>query len=114
MKKTFDLSLDLCTAGWNTYAAMALPGSQLYKNAIEKGIKLPENYEGYSFHSYNTQPLSTESLSASEILKIRDKKFIEYHSNENFLSKIREKFGSVAVENINKVTKINIKRKLYS
>ena len=34
--------------------------------------------------------------------------------DENFLSKIREKFGSVAVENINKVTKINIKRKLYS
>ena len=24
IKKTFDLSLDLCTAGWNTYAAMAL------------------------------------------------------------------------------------------
>ena len=114
IEKTFELSKKLNTLGWNTYAAMALPGSQLYKNAIEKGIKLPENYEGYSFHSYNTQPLSTESLSASEILKIRDKKFIEYHSNENFLSKIREKFGSVAVENINKVTKINIKRKLYS
>ena len=29
MKKTFDLSKELCTAGWNTYAAMALPGSQL-------------------------------------------------------------------------------------
>ena len=36
MKKTFDLSLELCTAGWNTYAAMALPGSQLYKSALEK------------------------------------------------------------------------------
>ena len=30
IKKTFELSLDLCTTGWNTYAAMALPGSQLY------------------------------------------------------------------------------------
>ena len=38
MKKTFDLSLELCTAGWNTYAAMALPGSQLYKNALDKNI----------------------------------------------------------------------------
>jgi len=25
---------------------MALPGSQLYKNAVDQKIKLPENYEG--------------------------------------------------------------------
>ena len=73
MKKTFDLSLELCTAGWNTYAAMALPGSQLYKNALDKKYKLPESYEGYSFHSYETQPLSTETLKAEEILEYRDK-----------------------------------------
>ena len=54
MKKTFDLSLELCTAGWNTYAAMALPGSLLYKNALSKKDKLPDSYEGYSFHSYET------------------------------------------------------------
>ena len=66
MKKTFDLSLELCTAGWNTYAAMALPGSQLYKNALEKKYKLPDSYEGYSFHSYATQPLPTETLKAEE------------------------------------------------
>ena len=49
MKKTFDLSLELCTAGWNTYAAMALPGSQLYKNALEKKYKLPDSYEAVSY-----------------------------------------------------------------
>ena len=42
MQKTFDLSMDLCTVGWNAYAAMALPGSQLYKNAIENNISLWE------------------------------------------------------------------------
>ena len=31
IEKTFKLSLELCTAGWNTYGAMALPGSFLYK-----------------------------------------------------------------------------------
>ena len=36
IKKTFDLSVELCTACWNTYAAMALPGSLLYKNAKKK------------------------------------------------------------------------------
>ena len=62
IKKTFELSLDLCTTGWNTYAAMALPGSQLYKEALEKNHDLPESYEGYSFHSYETLPLPTEKL----------------------------------------------------
>ena len=33
MQKTLDLSTELCTAGWNAYAAMALPGSNLYKDA---------------------------------------------------------------------------------
>ena len=36
IEKTYKLSLELCTAGWNTYAAMALPGSQLYKDAKQK------------------------------------------------------------------------------
>ena len=39
IKKTYELSLELCTSGWNTYPAMALPGSALYKEGIEKGIQ---------------------------------------------------------------------------
>ena len=38
INKTYNLSLELCTAGWNTYAAMALPGSQLYKKAKMNNI----------------------------------------------------------------------------
>ena len=112
MKKTFDLSLELCTAGWNTYAAMALPGSQLYKNAVEKNIKLPENYEGYSFHSYETQPLPTEFLKAEEILEYRDKSFKNYHNYKPFLDKIERKFGKKATNNIKDMTKITLKRKI--
>jgi anaerobic magnesium-protoporphyrin IX monomethyl ester cyclase len=114
IEKTFELSKELCTRGWNTYAAMALPGSQLYKNAIDQKITLPKNYEGYSFHSYNSQPLPTKSLSAGEILKIRDKKFIEYHTDKIFLNRIKEKFGDKAVNNIVDMTTIKIKRKLYN
>ena len=54
---------------------LTLPGSSLYKKAILNNIKLPENYEGFSFI---TQPLPTEKLSAAKILELRDKKFIEY------------------------------------
>ena len=50
-------------------------------------VKLPEDYEGYSFHSYNTQPLSTSKLLASEILEFRDNCFTDYHQDKNFLEK---------------------------
>ena len=69
--KTFKLSLDLCTAGWNTYAAMALPGSQLYSDAVKKGTKLPENYEGLKV------PKILMSGNIKEIERWRDKKSLE-------------------------------------
>ena len=90
IEKTFNLSLELCTAGWNTYPAMALPGSQLYKDSIEKNVKLPETYEGYSFHSYETLPLPTETLSPEEIVSLRDEAFTKYHTNKNFLELIKK------------------------
>ena len=112
MQKTLDLSLELCTIGWNAYAAMALPGSHLYKNAVVKGYKLPENYAGYSFHAYNTQPLPTEHLAPEEILKFRDDAFTKYHTYPPFLEKIEKKYGKIAKDNIEKMTKIRLKRKI--
>ena len=112
IKKTFELSLDLCTTGWNTYAAMALPGSQLYKEALEKNHDLPESYEGYSFHSYETLPLPTEKLSAKEIITLRDEAFNRYHNHKPFLQLIEKKFGKKAAENIIEMTKIKLKRKI--
>jgi len=112
MKKTFELSKDLCTSGWNTYAAMALPGSALYKNAIENNIPLPENYEGYSFHAYNTLPLPTEHLTPAEILKYRDECFHDYHTSSEFLDRIEKKYGINAKNNIVEMSKIRLKRKI--
>ena len=112
IQKTFKLSLELCTAGWNTYGAMALPGSQLYKDALVKGIKLPDNYEGYSFHSFETLPLPTDSLSAEEVITLRDEAFTNYHTHKPFLKLIENKFGKAAAENILSMTKIKLKRKI--
>ena len=112
MQKTFDLSMDLCTVGWNAYAAMALPGSQLYKNAIENNISLPDSYEGFSFHSYESLPLPTETLTPKQILEFRDKCFLEYHKSDKFLKKIEKKFGKKAIDNIKKITSIKLKRKI--
>ena len=112
MQKTLDLSIELCTIAWNAYAVMALPGSGLYKKAIEKGLKLPDDYSGYSFHSYNTQPLPTDQVSPSEILKFRDAAFTKYHTHQPFLKKIRRKYGDIAVKNIEDMVKIKLRRKI--
>ena len=112
MQKTLDLSKELCTFGWNAYAAMALPGSKLYKEAVTNGIPLPTDYEGFSFHGYETLPLPTETLSAAEVLEFRDKAFEEYHSYPPFLEKVKNKFGQVAVDNINEMLKVKLKRRI--
>ena len=112
MQKTLDLSKELCTLGWNAYASMALPGSQLYKHAVMNNLPVPNDYEGYSFHGYNTLPLSTNTLTASEMLAFRDKAFEEYHSYPPFLEKIKAKFGQVAVDNINEMLKVKLRRKI--
>ena len=112
IKKTYELSVDLCTSGWNTYPAMALPGSLLYKQGIEKGIEMPKSYSGYSFHAYDTICLPTEKLKPWEILKLRDDAFIDYHLNPKFLERIQKRFGDKAVSNIKQMSKIKLTRKI--
>ena len=112
IEETFKLSLKLCTSGWNTYAAMALPGSLLYKQALEKGSELPKTYSGYSFHGYETVCLSTATLKNWEVLKLRDEAFIRYHTNKNFLERIEKKFGTDEKNNIINMSKLKLKRKI--
>jgi len=112
INKTFELSKELGTLAWNTYAAMALPGSKLYKDAKEKKIKLPDIYEGFSFHSYETINLPTQELEAAEILKLRDDHFFEYHTDPKYLEKISKNFGQEAANNIKKMCEIKLKRRI--
>lgn len=112
MRKTLDLSKELCTLGWNGYGAMALPGSQLYKNALDRGAQLPSSYEGYSFHAYDTIPLATETLTAEEILRFRDEAFTEYHSDPSFQKLTKDKCGESQLQNIKDMLKVKLKRKI--
>ncbi len=114
IKKTYELSEELCTAGWNTYAAMALPGSKLYYDAVKNNVRLPDSYEGYSFHSEECIPLPTETLSASEVLQLRDEAFKKYHNYKPFLELIKKKFGNKASDNIKEMSKLTLKRKIFS
>ena len=112
IQKTFDLSVELNTLGWNTYAAMALPGSPLYANARRDDVRLPETYEEFSFHSFHTVPLPTETLPAYRILQLRDESFTKYHARPEFLDKIRNTFGESAAQNIIRMNKKTLRRKI--
>jgi len=112
MQETLDLSLELCTAAWNGYAVMALPGSELYSKARDQGHSLPSDYTGYSFYSYDTLPLPTDQLSPAEVLEFRDRAFVAYHSHPGFIAKLRSRFGQVAVDNLQELTKIKLRRKI--
>jgi anaerobic magnesium-protoporphyrin IX monomethyl ester cyclase len=112
MQSTLDLSKELCTSGWNGYPAINLPGSQIYYNAIKKGIELPETYTGYSFHSYDTLCNKTESLTAAQVLKFRDDAYTEYHNYPPFLERIKKLYGKEQADNIIKMAQIKLKRKL--
>lgn len=112
MEATMDLSMELCTRGWNAYAVMPLPGSQIYKEGLERGEDMPEDYLGFSFHAYETFPMHTKYLTNKEVLRYRDAAFLVYHTYQPFLDRIEEKFGKDAVNNILEMTKIKLKRKI--
>ena len=91
---------------------MALPGSLLYMQAKREGQRLPTNYEEFSFHSYETIPLSTENMDASEILRMRDEKFTEYFGRPEFLARIEKAFGQNASRNISEMNSKQLRRRI--
>lgn len=112
MQETLDLALELNTEEVNFYSVMAYPGSPLYGQAVREGLKLPDRYAGYSQHSYYTQNLSGKYLTAAKILKFRDDAWMKYHTNSNYLSLIKNKFGEEAFNQTVESTKIKLKRKI--
>ncbi len=117
MKETLDMALEINAEWANFYCAMAYPGSPLYRIAKEKGIPLPDDpggpgWIGYSQHAYETLPLPTDTLSAAEVLRFRDKAFNTYFLNPAYLKMINEKFGEKAVEHIKQMLSITLKRKI--
>ena len=96
----------------NMYACQALPGSPLYNIAKEKGWSLPSSYEGFSFLSYECDPLQTNYLSAAEVLQFRDNSWERYFSNEKYLSLVQTRFGVKQRENVEEMAKIKLKRRI--
>lgn len=112
MRETLDLAKELNTEYANFYCAMAYPGSALYNIALSEGLELPEDWIGYSQHSYVMKPLSSKYVSAKEIVKFRDNAFHEYFENSEYLDMLEEKFGKDVRVHMSEITKTRLKRKI--
>ena len=112
MQETLDMARAINAEWANFYCAMAYPGSPLFDDAVKNGPSLPSNHIGYSQHSYETYPLATNHLTATEVLQFRDNAFMKYFTDPMYLKMMQEKFGSSVVDGIKEMTKIELKREL--
>lgn len=112
MQNTLDFAMDLNTEMVNFNPTMAFPGSPLYLTASKNSWELPNQYAGYSYHSYYTQNLPTNHLTSAEVLSFRDYAWMKYHTNSRYIKLVKDTFGDNAVNNLKKTCKIKLKRKI--
>lgn len=111
MQQTLDMAKEYNFEYVNFYCAMAWPGSKLYEDSVTKGLRLPDTWSGYAQLSEDTLPLPTKHISEQEVLRFRDKAFVEYFSGFNYQRMIEKKFGHAAVEHVRHMLKKKIPRK---
>ena len=111
MQATLDMAMKLNCEFANFYCTMAYPGSQLYDVALKEGWRLPDTWDGYSQHSFDTLPLPTKYLSAAEVLRFRDEAFHTYFSNPRYLDMITQKFGPETAQHIREMSSHKLERK---
>jgi anaerobic magnesium-protoporphyrin IX monomethyl ester cyclase len=112
MQQTLDLALELNTEMANMYPCQALPGSPLYYEAKLNGWELPSTFSGYSFLSYDSNPLRTKHCTAAEVLRFRDDAWTTYFSNPAYLDVVEKRFGAAERQNVIDMSKLKLKRKI--
>jgi anaerobic magnesium-protoporphyrin IX monomethyl ester cyclase len=112
MQQTLDLALELNTEMANMYTCQALPGSPLYYEAKLNGWELPSTFSGYSFLSYDSNPLRTKHCTAAEVLRFRDDAWTTYFSNPAYLDVVEKRFGAAERQNVIDMSKLKLKRKI--
>ncbi len=112
MQETLNFAMELNCAFPSFFCTMAPPGSDLYQEALAKGIPLPDSWSGYAQQGFDFLPLRTEHLSAAEVLAFRDWAFQTYFTNPRYLSMIEGKFGKTAREHVQAMTAVRLKRRI--
>jgi len=86
-------------------------GDGLYERALAEGWALPESWHQYAQFGEDTLPLPTKHLSAGEVLRFRDRAFVDYFSDERYQRMIRETFGEEALDHIGRMLEHKMVRK---
>jgi anaerobic magnesium-protoporphyrin IX monomethyl ester cyclase len=100
MQETLDLALEVNPEYANFYCAMAYPGSPLYRQALEQGWPLPQEWSGYSQMAVDALPLPTRYLTGAEVLAFRDQAFQSFYSSASYQEMMQRKFGPQVMEEL--------------
>jgi anaerobic magnesium-protoporphyrin IX monomethyl ester cyclase len=116
MRATLDLALALNTEWANFYCAMAYPGSALYDLAKRKRWALPDDpggpgWIGYSQHAYDSSPLPTDHLTATQVLAFRDRAFGEYFGHPHYVSLLHKTFGQRIATHVKEMCSHQVRRR---
>ena len=114
MNKTLEMAMEANFEYVDFYTCMAYPGSPLYQESISKGLRLPDNWHGYSQLGMDTLPLPTKTLTGEQVLTFRDDAFVKYFKNPAYLKMINKRFGKDAVDHINHMLEIDLYRKVLN
>ena len=88
----------------------------MYGMAKETGWPLPDDpggpgWIGYSQHAYDTLPLPTERLSATDVLDFRDRAFLEYFQHPSYLALLQRTFGQHVADHVMEMCSHHVRRR---
>ena len=107
MNRTYDFLVKYNFEWVNIYPMFGYPGTEFYKDIEGDNV-----WKTYALYGYECMPRGTKYLSPKEVLGFRDEIFIKYHSRNEYLSMIEEKFGVDTKEHLIRMINIPLKRKL--
>lgn len=109
MQETLDFAKELNCEYSNFYCVTIYPGSKLYDEMAGRGVDLPRTSEEFSQMSPRFKPVPTRHVTGAQVLGLRDRAFMEYHSGEKYLSMMGKAFGPQVVAEIKDMLKIKIR-----
>ncbi len=97
----------------NLYPLFAYPGTPLYDKYIrEKRIKEPKDWSEYSLYGVDCNPCPTKTLTAAEVLRWRDEKYVAYYQRPEYLRMIAYKFGADTWKHVQQMANMKLERNI--
>lgn len=110
MQESFDMAKSGCFEWINFYCAMAYPGTKLYDELTAQGVEMPRQWSAYGHYSPDSRPLSTKYVDWKEVVRFRDRAFVEYLSDPAYQKMLAGRFGEEAAAYVRRILEHPLKR----